>query len=92
MKLRNNTHTGRPLGSDGFMSKLEKIFGRRIRPLPVGRPKKQRLKTKNKYSSVCYCLRFLCYGQTKDVKTKSCLTNWPELSVELRQAIVQMVR
>ena len=41
MRLRNNTHTGRPLGSDSFMSKLEKIFGRRIRPLPVGRPKKK---------------------------------------------------
>ena len=39
--LRNNTHTGRPLGSDGFISKLEKLFGRRIRPLPVGRPKKK---------------------------------------------------
>ena len=40
MKLRHNTHTGRPLGSDGFISKLEKLLGRRVRPLPVGRPKK----------------------------------------------------
>ena len=40
MHLRRNTHTGRPLGNDGFMSKLEKFLGRRIRPLPVGRPKK----------------------------------------------------
>lgn len=39
--LRVNTHTGRPLGSDGFMSKLEKLLGRRLRPLPIGRPKKK---------------------------------------------------
>ena len=37
-KIRSSTHTGRPLGSDGFISKLEIIFGRRIRPLPIGRP------------------------------------------------------
>ncbi|MCL5279774.1 MAG: hypothetical protein M1376_07700 [Planctomycetes bacterium] len=35
------THTGRPLGSDRFMSKLETLLGRRVRPLPVGRPKKK---------------------------------------------------
>src|SRR4030043_586046 len=39
-RLRLNTHTGRPLGSDGFLSKLEKKLGRRVRPLPAGRPKK----------------------------------------------------
>ena len=38
-RLRLNTHTGRPLGSDSFLSKLESILGRRVRPLPVGRPK-----------------------------------------------------
>jgi len=43
-RLRANTHTGRPLGSDSFLSKLEKLFGRRIRPLPVGRPVKKRMK------------------------------------------------
>ena len=37
-RIRSNTHIGRPLGDDGFISKLEIIFGRRIRPLPVGRP------------------------------------------------------
>jgi len=41
-RLRSRTHTGRPLGSDSFLSKLERLLGRRIRPLPVGRPKKQR--------------------------------------------------
>ena len=41
-KLRSNTHTGRPLGSDSFLSKVERILGRRIRPLPVGRPKNRR--------------------------------------------------
>ena len=39
-RLRSNIHTGRPLGSDSFLSKLEKMLGRRVRPLPVGRPKK----------------------------------------------------
>ena len=39
-RLRENTHTGRPLGSDSFLSKCEKFIGRRVRPLPIGRPKK----------------------------------------------------
>ena len=39
-KLRIWTSRGRPLGSDSFISKLEKSFGRRLRPLPVGRPRK----------------------------------------------------
>ena len=39
-RLRLRTHTGRPLGNDGFLSKLEILLGRRVRPLPVGRPKK----------------------------------------------------
>jgi putative transposase len=42
LRLRLNTHTGRPLGSDSFLSKLEKLAGRRLRPLPVGRPKKKK--------------------------------------------------
>jgi len=41
-RLRLNTHTGRPLGSDSFLSKLERLLGRRVRPLPVGRPPKKR--------------------------------------------------
>ena len=36
-RIRLSTHTGRPLGTDGFLSKLEKLLGRRVRPLPVGR-------------------------------------------------------
>jgi putative transposase len=40
--LRLWTHTGRPLGSDAFLSKLETVLGRRVRPLPVGRPRKPR--------------------------------------------------
>ncbi len=39
--LRTSTLKGRPLGSDSFISKLENTIGRRLRPLPVGRPKKQ---------------------------------------------------
>ena len=38
--IRRNTHTGRPLASDAFISKLEKLFNKRLRPLPIGRPKK----------------------------------------------------
>ncbi len=37
--FRLNTHTGRPLGSDSFLSKLEHALGRRVRALPHGRPK-----------------------------------------------------
>jgi len=40
--LRRSTCRGRPLGSDGFLSKLEHRLGRRLRPLPVGRPGNKR--------------------------------------------------
>jgi putative transposase len=40
-RIRLSTHRGRPLGSDSFLSKLEHRLGRRLRPLPVGRPKKK---------------------------------------------------
>jgi putative transposase len=40
--LRRSTFTGRPLATDGLMSKLEKRLNRRLRPLPVGRPRKKR--------------------------------------------------
>ena len=46
-RLRRWTHRGRPLGSDGFLSKLERAFGRRLRSLPVGRPKKKK-RTRNR--------------------------------------------
>jgi putative transposase len=36
--LRMRTRTGRPLGSDSFLSKIERVVGHRVRPLPVGRP------------------------------------------------------
>ena len=41
-RIRINTHTGRPLASDSFISKMEKVLNRRLRPLPVGRPKKRK--------------------------------------------------
>lgn len=40
-QIRLSTHTGRPLASDSFISKLEKLLNKRLRPLPVGRPKKK---------------------------------------------------
>ncbi len=38
-KMRRHTKTGRPLGSDSFVSRLEHKLNRRLRALPVGRPK-----------------------------------------------------
>jgi putative transposase len=40
-RIRINTHTGRPLATDSLISKLEKLVNKRLRPLPVGRPKKE---------------------------------------------------
>ena len=40
--LRIYCRTGRPLGSDKFISKLETAIGKRLRPLPLGRPKKKK--------------------------------------------------
>ena len=40
--IRVGTYRGRPLGSDSFVSKIERYLGHRIRPLPVGRPKKKK--------------------------------------------------
>ena len=37
--IRNNTLSGMPLGDDAFVSRLEKLFGRRLKSLPKGRPK-----------------------------------------------------
>lgn len=37
--IRRNTYTGRPLGTDRFLSKVEHRIGRRVRPLPIGRQK-----------------------------------------------------
>ncbi|MGD2109963.1 MAG: transposase [Phycisphaerae bacterium] len=39
-RLRLCTHRGRPLADDSFLSKLEHKLGRRLRPLPVGRPRR----------------------------------------------------
>jgi len=37
--VRRATHTGRPLGTHSFLSKVEHLLGRRVRALPVGRQK-----------------------------------------------------
>jgi putative transposase len=39
--IRGGTYRGKPLGSDSFVSKIEHFLGRRVRPLPVGRPKRK---------------------------------------------------
>jgi putative transposase len=46
-KVRVYCRTGRPLGTDKFISKIEVMIGRRLRALPVGRPFKLK-KNKNK--------------------------------------------
>ena len=40
--IRKYTMTGRPLGSESFVKKLEKQFGERFHALPVGRPSKKK--------------------------------------------------
>jgi putative transposase len=39
--IRKNSMTGRPCGDDGFIEKIEGIVGRRLKALPVGRPRKE---------------------------------------------------
>ncbi len=43
-RFRLSTSRGRPLATDSYLSKLEPLLGRRLRPLPDGRPKKKRSK------------------------------------------------
>jgi len=39
-KIKANTLTGRPLGNDEFVTRIERIFHMRLRPLTRGRPRK----------------------------------------------------
>ncbi len=39
--IRKNSMTGRPCGDEGFIEKIEEIVGRRLKALPVGRPRKE---------------------------------------------------
>ncbi len=41
---------------DRFLSKLEKLLGRRVRPLPIGRPKKNKKRKKNVRMGPLYLL------------------------------------
>jgi putative transposase len=43
--VRCHLFRGRPLGSDSWLSKIEAKMGRRLRPLPVGRPRKRKGRT-----------------------------------------------
>ena len=40
--LMRNTQTGRPLGSESFIHQVETKLNRRVRPLPGGRPRKDK--------------------------------------------------
>ncbi len=39
--IKANTLTGRPLGGDAFVTRIERIFNLRLRPLTRGRPRKE---------------------------------------------------
>jgi putative transposase len=39
--LKRATLTGRPMGSDRFVERMEETAGRRLRALPRGRPRKE---------------------------------------------------
>ncbi len=43
-EVRRHTMTGRPCGSDRFIHRLERQLGRRVRALPIGRPRKNKPK------------------------------------------------
>jgi len=47
--FRLATSIGRPLGTDAFLDRLEQHTSRRLRPLPVGRPKKEHEKEKSSH-------------------------------------------
>lgn len=40
-RLRSNTHTGRPCGTESFITKIEALLNRTLRAKKHGRPKKQ---------------------------------------------------
>lgn len=40
--IKKHTSTGRPLGDEKFVEKMEKKFGRRLHALPAGRPRKEK--------------------------------------------------
>jgi putative transposase len=44
--IRRSVNTGRPLGTDSFISKMEHHLGRRLRANPVGRPKNKNAKNR----------------------------------------------
>ena len=44
--LRKHNMTGRPYGAEGFLKKLERRLERRVRALPVGRPKTKQINIK----------------------------------------------
>ncbi|MCB2156347.1 hypothetical protein KQI84_15850 [bacterium] len=40
-ELRRHTRTGRPLGDEGFVRRLERLLGRSLAPKKPGRPRKK---------------------------------------------------
>ena len=46
--LQHSTHRGWPLATDKAVSKFERLLGRRLRPLPIGRPQAVKKKAPRK--------------------------------------------
>lgn len=40
--IRESTRTGRPLGDETFVRRIEQELGRDLQPKPIGRPRKKR--------------------------------------------------
>jgi hypothetical protein len=49
-RLGEASRRGRPLGSEDFAKELERRAGRKLRPLPVGRPRKKPARESNQLS------------------------------------------
>jgi putative transposase len=46
-RLRQNSRTGRPLGDDGFVRRIEQLTGRLLTPRPAGRPRSAKSEGRN---------------------------------------------
>jgi len=40
-EIRGCTSTGRPVGDESFVTRLEELLGRVLKPKAIGRPRKQ---------------------------------------------------
>jgi hypothetical protein len=57
------TDVNNAAGTDGFLSKLEKLLGRRVRPLQVGRPRMKK-RTKLRWRTIIGDCPWFVLGRT----------------------------